>query len=139
MKQLKVIIDTNLLISSLLGGLKTKLLYQCLKKKLFKIVFSDELMAEFLEVISRPELSKYIKEKEIEELLELLEPITIFIKPVVKINTCRDPKDNFILELAISGKVDCIITGDKDLLTLHSFQGISILNISEFRKMFAKW
>lgn len=45
---------------------------------------------------------------------------------------CRDPKDNKYLELALSGQADCIITSDRDLLSLNPFKNISIISPSEF-------
>ena len=52
-----------------------------------------------------------------------------------KIQACRDPKDNMILELAVSGQADYIITGDKDLLALNPFRKIQILTPAEFLKL----
>lgn len=49
------------------------------------------------------------------------------VKIIHTVSICRDPKDNKYLELALSGKADCIITGDKDLLVLHPFDNIPIL------------
>jgi predicted nucleic acid-binding protein len=43
------------------------------------------------------------------------------------IRVCRDPKDNMLLELAVSGKADVIVTGDTDLLVLNPFKNIAIL------------
>ena len=45
---------------------------------------------------------------------------------------CRDPDDDNILAAAISGKCDCIITGDKDLLVLRQYEGINIFNPRDF-------
>ena len=45
---------------------------------------------------------------------------------------CRDAKDNKFLELAVSGKADCIVSGDADLLVLNPFRGIPILTPREF-------
>ncbi|CAC5342364.1 nucleotide binding protein PINc [Planktothrix agardhii CCAP 1459/11A] len=45
---------------------------------------------------------------------------------------CRDPKDDKILSLALSGKAEYIITGDQDLLILNLFQGVKIITIEEF-------
>jgi len=45
---------------------------------------------------------------------------------------CRDPDDDNILAAAISGKCDCIITGDKDLLVLKQHEGINIFNPRDF-------
>lgn len=54
------------------------------------------------------------------------------IAPDVSITDCRDPKDNKYLELAISANASCIISADKDLLVLHPFRGIPILNAVDF-------
>jgi predicted nucleic acid-binding protein len=48
------------------------------------------------------------------------------------ITDCRDAKDNKFLELAVSGKADCVVSGDSDLLVLNPFRGISILTPREF-------
>jgi predicted nucleic acid-binding protein len=61
------------------------------------------------------------------------------VSEIVNINhniyDCRDEKDNFILEMAINGKVDIIVTGDNDLLILHPYKNISIINYKEFEKI----
>ena len=49
------------------------------------------------------------------------------------IRACRDPKDNRILELAVDGNADFIVTGDADLLVLNSFRGVRILTPATFR------
>ena len=59
-----------------------------------------------------------------------------FIEPKIEITECRDPKDNKFLELAVAGKADCIVTGDKDLLELHPFRNIRIITPKEFLTQF---
>jgi len=51
---------------------------------------------------------------------------TFLTEVTVRINACRDIKDNKFLELAVSGNASAIITGDNDLLTLNPFQKITI-------------
>lgn len=51
---------------------------------------------------------------------------------IEQIPECRDPKDNKYLELAVSAKVECIVTGDDDLLVLNPWRGIEILTVPEF-------
>ena len=46
--------------------------------------------------------------------------------------SCRDPKDNQFLELAVNGQADFIVTGDEDLLVLHPFRAIPILTPRDF-------
>ena len=52
--------------------------------------------------------------------------------PSTHIENCRDPKDNQILEVAVDGKADVIVTGDNDLLVLHPFRGVPIVGPAEF-------
>ena len=59
-----------------------------------------------------------------------------FIEPKIEITECRDPKDNKFLELAVAGKADCIVTGDKDLLELYPFHNICIISPKEFLTQF---
>jgi hypothetical protein len=49
-----------------------------------------------------------------------------------KLTECRDPKDNKFLELAVSGKATCIVSGDSDLLVLNPFRGVAIMTPPEF-------
>jgi putative PIN family toxin of toxin-antitoxin system len=65
-------------------------------------------------------------------LLEILAETAEFINITEQMNECRDPKDNKYLELAVSGKAECIITGDEDLLVLHPFRQIDILTVQNF-------
>jgi hypothetical protein len=48
------------------------------------------------------------------------------------ISVCRDAKDNKFLEAAVAGRMDALVSGDKDLLDLESFEGIPILRTVEF-------
>lgn len=54
------------------------------------------------------------------------------MKDAEQINECRDPKDNKYLELAVSGKAECIVTGDDDLLVLNPWRVIEILTVQKF-------
>ena len=60
----------------------------------------------------------------------------LFINVSNSIKICRDPKDDKYLELAAASKASCIITGDKDLLVLHPFEGIPILTPFDFLNQF---
>ena len=127
------VFDTNTLISaSLLAGSINK---KAIIKAVFlgEIAFSSETLNEFMEVIFRKKFDKYFIT--IEERLELLSEFENSIKqffPSETINDCRDLKDNKFLELAISANASCIIAGDKDLLVLHPFRNIPILNAVDF-------
>jgi putative PIN family toxin of toxin-antitoxin system len=132
-KYLKIIIDTNLWISFLISKSYNRIDDLIIDKKI-RIVFSEELLSEFIEVIQRPELAKYFTKNDLEELLELFDFYGDFIEVKSRIKQCRDPKDNFLLSLAIDSKADYLLTGDNDLLEIKEIGKTKILTITEFLK-----
>ena len=69
----------------------------------------------------------------IKELLSLLDNYADLVSPTQRTDVCRDAKYNFLLEVALEGKVDYLVTGDDDLLVLESFHDIQIINPKHFR------
>jgi putative PIN family toxin of toxin-antitoxin system len=127
----RIIIDTNLWISFLITKDYTKL-DQIIFSGNCILVFSQKLIEEFLEVANRPKFRRFFSDSNIEELLETIDEYADFIKVTTKVNACRDVKDNFLLSLAIDGKADFLLTGDKDLLELNKFGETVITEISDF-------
>jgi putative PIN family toxin of toxin-antitoxin system len=123
--------DNNMLVSAaILDGVPR----QALDKLLLNgtILVSISLLEELAEVLDRKKFDRYLPRKErlnfIRDLLEVAELVRI----TETINICRDPKDNMLLELAVSGGADCLITGDRDLLVLNPFRGVEIRSPKEF-------
>lgn len=115
--EIKVIVDTNLWISWLITKDYKKLDKVFLKKN-FKLVFSLELIEEFIEVVHRPKLRKYFSKKDIETIIQFIYESALFVDVKSQTTGCRDEKDNFLLALAIDSKADFLLTGDKDLLEI---------------------
>lgn len=132
-KQSRIIVDTNLWISYLISkGFKR------LDKLIFsdkaRLVFSPELIDEFVEVSQRPKFIKYFPSDDIAKLLDLFDTYGELVKVKSDIKLCRDNKDNFLLSLACDSKADYLLTGDNDLLELKKFGKTIIMTISEFEK-----
>jgi putative PIN family toxin of toxin-antitoxin system len=132
MTKLRLVIDTNILISGLmsLNSLPQQVFDYATSQAI--LLISDEVQSEIENVISRPKLQKYItleqRNKFLTELSQQVERVTIN----QKIRACRDPKDDKFLELAVCGEANYIITGDADLLDLHPFQNIPIVKAANF-------
>lgn len=126
------VIDTNTLISSSLFKYSNP--RKAFKKatQIGKISASIETYDEFFEAFLRSKFDKYISRETRLEILEDFKRLAIFSEISETITDCRDPKDNKFLELAISANASCLITGDKDLLVLHPFRGLPILNAVDF-------
>ena len=132
---MKVVIDTNIWISYLLGSLLQGMDEKILSKEI-KVVVSDEMLKEISEVSSRPKFKNIFTAKRIKELFSLLDSYAIVVSPSQKVNVCRDGKDNFLLEVALEGKADYLVTGDEDLLVINTFQSTKIIRPKEFEDMF---
>jgi uncharacterized protein len=130
-KSIKVIFDTNVWISFLIGK-RLSFIKNYISSGHITIITTEQLLKEIKEVTSRERLKKYFPQESVTELLELLETIAekVEIKPTHFIN--RDPKDNFLLDLIDFSKADYLVTGDKDLLIHNPFKSAIILTPANF-------
>jgi putative PIN family toxin of toxin-antitoxin system len=127
----RIIIDTNLWISFLIKKNFTRLDEIIFSKKCV-LIFSEELLEEFLTVAKRPKFRRFFSSSDIEEILETIQEYAEFIEVTSKTEVCKDPKDNFLLSLSMDGNADFLLTGDSDLLILTKFRKTSIITISDF-------
>ncbi len=132
--QTKIILDTNLWISFLISKNYSQL-DDILFVKNAKLIFSQELLEEFLEVVKRPKFRRFFSTEDIEELIETIDEYSEFIEVTSNIDLCRDKKDNFLLSLAKDSNADYLLTGDNDLLELKILDSTKILTITDFFKM----
>ena len=131
MQELKVVIDSNIIVTILKGPHSLSAIYSAFKTGRFKLIVNAELLKELAFVLSRPRLR--ISAADIKELFKLIKMRAIRVDLGQEaITICRDPKDNFILQLAVESKADLIVTGDKDLLVLSPFRRIAIIKLKEF-------
>jgi len=130
----KIILDTNIWISFLISK-NFKKLDSLINKGKIQLLFSNELLEEFITVAKRPKFEKYFAIDDIEKLLDNFNSYGKIIEIKSDIKECRDIKDNFLLNLAIDGKADYLITGDNDLLELQTIQKTKIVSITDFLKI----
>jgi len=106
----RVIIDTNLWIRFLISrdySVIDKLLFQ----ERIQLIFSSELVGEFVEVAQRPKFRRFFPLEELSELVEMIEEVADFVEVTTDdIISCRDEKDNFLLCLARDASADYLIT-----------------------------
>tara|TARA_R110000868_G_C10704040_1_gene749372 strand:+ start:267 stop:677 length:411 start_codon:yes stop_codon:yes gene_type:complete len=131
MKNKRIILDTNLWISFLISK-KFNQIDELIENRRIKLIFSNELLEEFIDVVSRPKFKKYFSKRDIEKILEYFDQFAELVKVKSNIEICRDEKDNFLLNLALDSKADYLLTGDKDLLILESIENTEIITFSEF-------
>jgi len=134
-RQSKIIIDTNLWISFLIGKELQNLKGSILTEQI-KLMTTDQLNMELRVVTSREKLRKYFDQDKINDLFSFLEIIAenVKVKKIEKV--CRDEKDDFLLALAKESKAEFLITGDKDLLTMKSYGKTEIITAKRFKELF---
>jgi putative PIN family toxin of toxin-antitoxin system len=96
------------------------------------LLFSQELIDEFVEVALRPKFRKYFSSTDLQNLLIKIRVKAAFVTVHSVVNACRDPKDNFLLALARDAKATHLLTGDNDLLALKRFEKTRILSIMQY-------
>lgn len=129
---MKVVLDTNIIISALFWeGNEKKVLDKCRAKEL-EMITSPEILDEVDGVLEMK--FEYPDDKRVEFLRNLLR-ISKLVFPDVEIDAVSDDTmDNRILECAVSGCADYIISGDHHLTDLGEYESIKILKASEFLK-----
>ena len=133
-RKIKIILDTNIWISFLITK-DFKKLDLLIKRGKIQLLFSNELLEEFISVAQRPKFKKYFTKDDIEKLLDNFDSYGKIIEIKSDIKECRDIKDNFLLNLAIDGRADYLITGDNDLLNIHTIKKTKIVSITDFLKI----
>ena len=127
---MRIVIDTNVLVSAILFGGIPERFIRALTLEKFIACASKEIIDEYNRII--PELCKKYSSKPERFALNDLIPIMEIITPTSKINVCRDPTDNKFIECAVDGHCIYIVSGDKDLLAVKNFNDIEILTLHEF-------
>ncbi len=131
MQRIRVVLDTNLWISFLISK-KYDAIDQLFETDQIVLLFCDRLIQEFTEVALRPKFRKYFQADDIEDLLLSFEAYGEQVAATSDVQLCRDEKDNFLLNLALDGKADYLITGDVDLLILNPVEQLKILTYQDF-------
>lgn len=130
----KIVIDTNIYISSLGWGGNPKKIIDLAIKGEFEIIISKRQVDEIRTVLDYPKFG--FTERQKQKFIEILLEIATIIETKEIKGVSDDPKDNIILEAANEIKIDYIITGDDDLLRLKEYKGAAILNAVDFLSLF---
>jgi putative PIN family toxin of toxin-antitoxin system len=97
-----------------------------------QLLVSDATLFELATVLARPKFDPYITIGDRQEFIRLVGRVAERIPITYAVHACRDRKDNMILEVAVNGNADLIVTGDQDLLTLHVIQSIPIITPASY-------
>lgn len=131
----RVVLDTNVLLSALVFGGRPRQVVELLARDLIDVVISEEILTEMRRHVANkfPAFTDDLVKFEM-----LLEQDSELVKlGGITITVCRDADDNRILETAVLGSCEYIVSGDKDLLVLERYKSIQILKPAEFLEQFS--
>jgi uncharacterized protein len=133
---MRVLLDTNVLVSALLEGTRLNSLRHAWKQGRLTLVGSDALLAELIKTMSYPKLgwnAVLAREVIATEVLPWFERVVPYAGELPA--PCRDGADDMILRAALGGDVDALVTGDKDLLALRDRYPFPILTARSFLEL----
>jgi len=133
---MKVILDTNLWISFLIGH-QTNLVRRMLTDLRFDVYVCAHLIEEIRNVASRDKIRRRVTTSDVEDLLSIINAFCQFatIETKVAPTAVRDPKDLYLLSLADTIGADYIISGDADLTDLGQHNQTKIIKLADFKEM----
>lgn len=126
---MRVVLDTNVIISAVMFGGKPASALDAANTDARVLLISDRILLEVARVL----MGKFRQSPTAaERVLDRLRSLAEFVTPTGQISECRDPDDNRILEAALAGTADYIVSGDADLLSMRSFRGVQIVSVAAF-------
>ena len=132
---MRVVIDTNVLVSAAISGRKPEsLIIWIINQPGYEWVISKEILAEYQDVLNRPKLKLTNAQKE--RWFSLIQSSAILIDVLIEIDFPRDQKDAKFIACAIAANADFLITGDRDFTEIQSIGNTLIISISLFFQNF---
>lgn len=134
---MRLVIDTNLLISALLFEASLPAhLFVLWRQGRFDLLTAPEQISELARVTRYPKVRERIAPAAAGRLINQLREVAVMVQPLPAVTACSDPHDNYLLAIAQAGRADFLVTGDKrDLLALRSHEGARILMVRDFLTM----
>lgn len=130
---MRLVLDTNVVIAAVMGAGPPSRLIELATEGAIDLFSSDTLIAELADVLSREHVTRRLarKGRSADEILTLYEDLVERIIPAEIARTVSDPDDDAVLACALAAAVDLIVSGDKQLLNLKTFQRIPIVYASD--------
>ena len=127
---MKVVFDTNILVSALVfpGGRAEAALLRIIEEH-DQLLLSKPILDELLGVLAR----KFSRDaEELARTAVILSELALTVRPRQKLRVVKDDPDNRVLECALAGRADAIVTGDSALLDLGEFRGVRVISLREY-------
>lgn len=135
-KMARVVIDTNVLVSAFISnGKSRKLVLKLLEEH--TVILSSQMLAELADVLSRDKF--FVTTSQVDRFISILvrKAQMVSVHSISKI-ILEDPDADIVLNTALSGKADYIVSGDKHLLKVACYKKMQIVSVNEFIQIITK-
>ena len=131
---MKIVIDTNVLISAVFFGGKPRTVVESVVSGQFQACASGEIAEEYQEVLNEMISRKQgtLRKNLFQFFINQME----MAEPVSKVHVCRDPDDDKFISCAVEAGAFYIVSGDKDLLDIGQYEGVEMITAAEFCRRF---
>jgi putative PIN family toxin of toxin-antitoxin system len=133
---MRVVLDTNLVVSRFLSdrGAPARI-FELWRRTAFELLASEPILAEYRRLLAYPKVQTHHRhsDEKLDKLIAEWRQFVVLVEPAETLDVIPDdPADNRILECAVAGDADFVVSGDRHLLTLRQFRGIVILSPAAF-------
>jgi len=136
---MKVVLDTNVLVSALIKAGKPRELIFKIAEGEVQLVLSRSILEEFLEVTDDPRIRRYVNEGDIISFVRVVGSMAKIVRVRSRFKVVKDdPDDDVILRTGHDCGADYIVSGDRHLLSLGEFRGMKIVTVNEMLKLLMK-
>jgi uncharacterized protein len=135
---IRAVVDTSIVVRTVLKPLGTVgPVLDLLAEQRYSFLYSEATLEELVDVLARPRLRRRfpLRGRDPQTVVDFILLRGEAVDPRRRLTVCRDPKDDKFLDVAVEGQADVLVSGDEDLLTLHPYQGIPIVQPAEFLVM----
>jgi putative PIN family toxin of toxin-antitoxin system len=130
----RVVFDTNVFISAfIIAGSQGDSAFRLARRARFDLCTSVQILTELAQTL-RGKFDQ--SDEDVTEALRTISRIADVVRSREKLTVLRDVSDNRILECAVDARADLIVTGDRHMLKLKQYEGISIVRLADFLRMF---
>jgi len=127
---MRVVFDTNIFVSAFVipGSLAEKAVLTLIEREDI-LLLSKEMLDELLSILS----TKFSRDREeVSRVAVILSEMVEWVRPNMRISVLKDEPDNRILECAVFGKADVIVTGDKEMLRFKVYEKTKIITLKTY-------
>jgi len=128
----RIVIDTNVLISAIFWTGKPKQLLNKVRCRKVIYLTSEDLLDELRDILVRKDKPFKLSEGEAERVVTGIRELGEIVQTHSQVTVFQDERDNHVIECAIDGGAEYIVSGDLHLLELKSFKGVKIITVSDF-------